>query len=128
MTALAGPLTNWSGNHVYGAGVLHRPETFEELRRLAATAPSLHALASRHAFSAMGDAPELVAFDRLEAASLLELEPPVHTRLRGLVNRAFVSRQVERLRSRIEALSHSLVDAVEKDGEADLLPAFATPL
>ncbi|MBE7185010.1 MAG: cytochrome P450 [Methylobacterium mesophilicum] len=76
----------------------------------------------------VGARDHLAAFDRLEASSLLELEPPVHTRLRGLVNRAFVSRQVERLRPRIEALSHSLIDAFEKDGEADLLPGFATPL
>ncbi|MCO6050747.1 cytochrome P450 [Mesorhizobium sp. RP14(2022)] len=76
----------------------------------------------------VGTRDHLEAFDRLEAASLLELEPPVHTRLRGLVNRAFVSRQVERLRPRIEALSHSLIDAIEKEGKADLLPAFATPL
>jgi cytochrome P450 len=76
----------------------------------------------------VGTRKHLEAFDRLEAASLLELEPPVHTRLRGLVNRAFVSRQVERLRPRIEALSHSLIDAIERNGEADLLPAFATPL
>ena len=70
----------------------------------------------------------LAAFDAVEAHSLLELEAPVHTRLRTLVNRAFVSRQVERLRPRIEALAHELVDAIEADGHADLLPAFATPV
>ena len=35
-----------------------------------------------------------------------------HTRLRTLVNRAFVSRQVERLRPRIEALANELIDAL----------------
>ena len=34
-------------------------------------------------------------FDAAEAWSLLELEPPEHTRLRTLVNRAFVSRTIE---------------------------------
>src|SRR5690606_36014525 len=43
-------------------------------------------------------------FDAVEAHSLLSLEPPEHTRLRTLVNRAFVSRQVEMLRPRIEEL------------------------
>jgi cytochrome P450 len=70
----------------------------------------------------------LANFDLLDANSMLELEPPVHTRLRTLVNRAFVSRQVERLRPRIEALSHELVDRFAADGHADLLPAFATPV
>lgn len=37
--------------------------------------------------------PHLAQFDAIEEHSLLELEPPAHTRLRTLVNRAFVSRQ-----------------------------------
>jgi len=75
-----------------------------------------------------GDRGHLWAFDAVEAGSMLELEPPVHTKLRTLVNRAFVSRQVERLRPRIEALAHELVDRIEGDGRADMLPAFATPV
>lgn len=67
-------------------------------------------------------------FDALEEHSLLEREPPVHTRLRTLVNRAFVSRQVERLRPRLEALSHQLIDGFEGAGAADLIAAYATPL
>lgn len=70
----------------------------------------------------------LACFDAVERHSMLEREPPVHTRLRTLVNRAFVSRQVERLRPEIEALAHRLIDSFEADGEADLLPAFATPI
>jgi unspecific monooxygenase len=78
--------------------------------------------------AASGDRGHLAAFDAVEAHSMLELEPPVHTRLRTLVNRAFVSRQVERLRPRIEALAHQLIDRFEADGEVDLLPAYAAPL
>ena len=80
------------------------------------------------AVAATGDRRHLRNFDALEAASLLELEPPAHTRLRTLVNRAFVSRQVERLRPRIETLAHGLIDAFEDHGRTDLLPGFATPL
>lgn len=71
----------------------------------------------------------LKPFYDFEANSLLEREPPVHTRLRALVNRAFVSRQIERLRPRVEALAHELIDGFEsvlaEGGEIDLLPAFA---
>lgn len=67
-------------------------------------------------------------FDAVEAWSMLELEPPVHTKLRTLVNRAFVSRQVERLRPRVEALAHELVDQLEARGSADLIADFATPV
>jgi cytochrome P450 len=76
----------------------------------------------------VGDRSHLTAFDAIEANSMLELEPPVHTRLRTLVNRAFVSRQVERLRPRVEALANELIDGFEADGQVDLLPAFAAPL
>jgi cytochrome P450 len=75
-----------------------------------------------------GDRAHLTTFDALDSTSMIELEPPVHTRLRTLVNRAFVSRQVERLRPRIEALANQLVDAMPGGETVDLLPAFATPV
>ncbi len=67
-------------------------------------------------------------FDAADRYSLLYLEPPDHTRLRLLVNRAFVSRQIERLRPRIEALAHGLIDAFRPRGEVDLISAYATPI
>lgn len=78
--------------------------------------------------ASVGERPHLADFDRLEAGSMLELEPPVHTRLRSLVNRAFVSRQVERLRPRIEEFANQLIDGFAANRQADLLTAFATPL
>jgi cytochrome P450 len=75
-----------------------------------------------------GDRSHLGNFDRIDANSMLELEPPLHTRLRTLVNRAFVSRQVERLRPRIQALAHSLIDRFPVGQRVDLMPVYATPL
>ena len=68
------------------------------------------------------------AFDLTEKYSLLNLEPPSHTRLRNLVNRAFVSRNVEQLRPRIARLAHELIDGFEATGEAELLKSFAVPV
>jgi len=62
----------------------------------------------------------LEAFNAVERHSLLELEPPEHTRLRTLINRAFVSRQVERLAPRIASLAHEMIDKFEGAGEVDL--------
>ncbi|MBD0416674.1 cytochrome P450 [Oryzicola mucosus] len=76
----------------------------------------------------LGDRGHLTAFDGIEANSMLELEPPVHTRLRTLVNRAFVSRQVERLRPRAAGLANELVCGFEKDRQVDLIRAYAAPL
>ncbi len=67
-------------------------------------------------------------FDALERHSLLEREPPDHTRLRGLVNRTFVSRQIDRLAPGVEAMAERLIDGFAVRGEVELLEAFATPL
>lgn len=72
--------------------------------------------------------PHTAAFDQTEKYSLLTLEPPAHTRLRTLVNRAFVSRNVEQLRPRIGQLANELIDKFEADGGTELLKAFAAPL
>jgi cytochrome P450 len=72
--------------------------------------------------------PHLQPFLDLEKHSLLELEPPEHTRLRTLVNRAFVSRQVERLAPRIADLANERIDGFEGRGQIDLIEHFAAPI
>lgn len=67
------------------------------------------------------------AFYAVEAHSMLELEPPRHTRLRGLVLRAFTSRRIKELGPEIETLSHALIDAFP-DTPFDLLTEFAQKL
>ncbi len=67
--------------------------------------------------------PHLAPFYAVEAHSMLELEPPRHTRLRGLVLRAFTSRRIARLGPEIAALAHDLIDGFPAD-EVDLLEAF----
>ena len=69
----------------------------------------------------------LAPFYAVEAHSMLELEPPRHTRLRGLVLRAFTSRRIAELEPEIEALAHRLIDAL-RDDETDLIAGFAEPL
>ena len=66
-------------------------------------------------------------FYAVEAHSMLELEPPRHTRLRSLVLRAFTSRRIAGLGPEIAALSQDLIDRFP-DGSFDLLKAFATQL
>src|SRR5690606_27156722 len=72
--------------------------------------------------------PHTADFDLTEKYSLLNLEAPAHTRLRTLVNRAFVSRQVEQLRPRIRQLAHEMIDAFEGQDSIDLIKAFAAPI
>ncbi|MBN6041764.1 cytochrome P450 [Amycolatopsis sp. 195334CR] len=59
-------------------------------------------------------------------AHMLNSDPPEHTRLRKLVNKAFTPKSVDRLRPRIEQITDELLDRMS--GEVDLLEAFAFPL
>jgi cytochrome P450 len=70
----------------------------------------------------------LRVFTNHEQHSLLELEPPIHTRLRGLISRAFLSRQIERLRPFLLNLANGLIDQFETQDEVELLTAYATPI
>ena len=72
-----------------------------------------------------GQQQALPSLNRFEKNSLLEMDPPAHTRLRRLVNRAFVSSQVEKQKSRIERLAHDLIDEFAHHGEVNLLTAYA---
>lgn len=66
-------------------------------------------------------------FYAVEAHSMLELEPPRHTRLRSLVLRAFTSRRIAALEPEIAALSHQLIDGFPA-GAFDLLQHFGQKL
>ena len=71
--------------------------------------------------------PHLAPFYAVEAHSMLELEPPRHTRLRTLVLRAFTSRRIAGLAPDITALATELASAIPP-GTSDLLTTFAQPL
>lgn len=72
-------------------------------------------------------APHTAPFYAVEAHSMLELEPPRHTRLRGLVLRAFTSRRIGGMQPEVAQLTHDLIDRFP-DGEIDLISAFAQPI
>ncbi|MEV7554962.1 cytochrome P450 [Amycolatopsis sp. NPDC089917] len=65
---------------------------------------------------------------RALSGHMLNSDPPDHTRLRKLVNQAFTSRTVSRLRPRIEQIAAELLDDIGDAERVDLLPAFAVPL
>lgn len=59
---------------------------------------------------------------------MLTVDPPDHTRLRGLVSKAFTPRMIEQLRPRIQQIADELLDAVQAQGRMDLIADFAFPL
>jgi cytochrome P450 len=60
--------------------------------------------------------------------SLLMVDPPDHTRMRRLVNKAFTPRVVQRMEPRIQTLVDELLDDVERRGRFELIRDFAYPL
>src|SRR5580704_5271194 len=59
---------------------------------------------------------------------MLFLDPPAHTRLRSLASQAFTPRRVEVLRSHIQEITNSLLDAVQDKGRMDVIADLAEPL
>jgi xylitol oxidase len=57
--------TNWGGNYTYRARAWHRPASLDEVRELASRAASLRVVGSRHSFTDIGDADELLSLDGL---------------------------------------------------------------
>jgi cytochrome P450 len=67
-------------------------------------------------------------FQRFGTFSMLFQDPPAHTRLRGLVSKAFTTRAVERLAPRIRQIIDELLDAVAGHQRFDVIEALAGPL
>ncbi len=59
---------------------------------------------------------------------MLVQDPPDHSRLRGLVAKAFTARRIESLRPQIEALVDELLDGVADRNRMDFIKDFAYPL
>ena len=76
-----------------------------------------------------GETPaHLSPFKAAERHSLLELEPPDHTRLRALVNREFVTARIKAMRPGVEALCQELIRDFPAEGPFDLIKAYAEPI
>ncbi len=64
--------SNWSGHHTYGATVVHRPRTVDEVQAVVSAAPRIRALGSKHSFNDIADSVELVSLDALEPAVAID--------------------------------------------------------
>jgi xylitol oxidase len=75
VTLTHAPLSNWSHSHRYRATALERPQSLNELRMLLAHhSGSVQVLATRHTFTAMGDADTLIALDRLPGGDAIDID------------------------------------------------------
>jgi len=77
-------------------------------------------------FGSGADDPEVTA--RRDMRPFLFRDPPDHTRLRGLVSKAFTPKVVESLRARTQQIVDELLDTAFEADRVDLLESFAYPL
>lgn len=61
-------------------------------------------------------------------SALLFTDPPLHTRLRSVVSRAFTPRQMQRLEPRVSDIAHRLLAEIAGDPNPELMASFAEPL
>ncbi|HEU4793903.1 MAG TPA: cytochrome P450 [Nitrolancea sp.] len=66
--------------------------------------------------------------ERVFESWMLFLDPPDHTRLRGLVNKAFTPRRVEAMRPHIQQIVDGLLNQVQANGRMDVIRDLAFPL
>jgi len=86
--------------------------------------PRLSTDEQQHATTKAGKTP-----DPNRVRSLLFMDAPDHTRLRGLVARAFTPRRIEDLRVATEGITNELIEAMAaRRGTVDLIEALAYPL
>ncbi len=60
--------------------------------------------------------------------NMLDVDEPDHTRLRGLVNKAFTPNRIEHIRARIHEITDALIGSVPNRGQIDLIRDYALPL
>lgn len=91
---------------------------------------------SRYSSADMGNVGSVLAPETLSilaegyplADSLLNSDPPTHTRLRKLMGRGFSAQRISAQEAPIHAVSQELVNAFTHQGSADLVTQFAYPL
>ena len=67
-------------------------------------------------------------FHDVGLTTMLDIDPPDHTRLRALVSRAFTPRSVRSWHGRVQAIADRLLDAVADQDRFDLIAALGYPL
>jgi len=70
----------------------------------------------------------LCPFAQARSDMMLFVDPPKHTRLRGLVQKAFTPKMIEQLRPRVEQLVREFLAPAEANGEFELITGLAEPL
>lgn len=109
-----------------GAWVVSRYADIAAVTRDTVRFSSAGALESSAVFP--GEVTDILKTGFLEFQSLVQSDPPDHTRVRNIFNRALSPQRVAALEPKIRAIADELIDEFVHDGEVDLIDRFAFPL
>lgn len=91
-----------------------------------------HLFSSAEALEATSVLPEpvneVIKQGYLKFQSLVQTDPPDHSRVRAVFGKVLTPQRVAALEPRVRALTNELIDSFIEDGEADLISQFALPL
>jgi len=72
--------------------------------------------------------PRMADYRRYQDNVFMDWEPPEHTRIRSIVSKVFTPKQVENLRGKLEATTHTLIDAAMDKYGCNFVSEIAEPL
>jgi cytochrome P450 PksS len=78
--------------------------------------------------SGVAKVPRFLSFLEAIEGNMLDVDPPDHGRLRGLVHKGFTPKRVEQMASRVERVSEELLGKAGKRGSIDLIHDYALPI
>ncbi|MEM6778825.1 MAG: cytochrome P450 [Planctomycetota bacterium] len=120
--------------HEHGLWTFTRHADVSVLLRNRRLGRQISHLRSRDSLGRPPEPASLKPFFDVDNLAMIGREPPSHTRLRGLVQKAFMGKQIEQWRPRIESLCDDLIDEMLQQSDSgemlafDLLRSYATPI
>ena len=112
----------------FGLVVLTRYDDVAKVLRDARFSANIAENARSEGIGLFGNQEQSEARDEGFNESLLNIDPPKHTRVRGLAARAFTPKAIEAWRPRVVEMVDEILDRVAADGGCDLVPTLAFPL
>ncbi len=112
----------------FGLVVLTRYDDCAKVLRDARFSADMEANANVEGIGLFGNQEEGEVRDEGFNESLLNLDPPKHTRVRGLAARAFTPKAIDAWRPRVIEMVDEILDSIAADGGCDLVSTLAFPL
>jgi cytochrome P450 len=101
---------------------------YEDVLRVAKDYETFSSVNALAALEPLPEVQAVLAEGYPELPIIVASDPPLHTQIRGLVNRSFTGKRVAAMAPTVRRIATELIDGFVEDGNADLVERFAYPL